>query len=129
LPSTIGIKGCGCNPMSPTCPRTPNQHRPSLALAALSRFALVSDTFRSALSVEESRLPSCVPEPRFCFLPAARAPPGQVETLDAERIAYIEASFTPPSRRFSCATKCGRRRSEVPLTVHPALRRGNAVPA
>ena len=51
-------------------------------------------------------------------------------TLAAERVAHtFGASFTRSLRRFSCAPKCGRRRSEVPRTVHPALRRGNAAPA
>ncbi len=51
-------------------------------------------------------------------------------TLDAGPVAYAAgASLNRSPRRFSCVPTCGRRRSEVPLTVHPALRRGNVARA
>ena len=58
------------------------------------------------------------------YFVSGRRPSKPLSLVDIRRA--LPTSSHAALRRFSGATTYGRRRSEVPLTVHPARRRGNA---
>ena len=130
-PAVIGRSGRRRRILASTTHRTPMmKQKPSTSLkvatpstpAPLPRRGLDqahSSSFRLAPSTGSEQV-----QKAGGYFVSGRRPSKPLSLVDIRRARPTSSDAAP--RRFSGATTYGRRRSEVPLTVHPARRLGNA---